>query len=217
VDDVLCGSLVLDAADYGLFPDQPNPVWLEIHDNDHGGHYDVLLMTRGGRRELLGLGDLLLEGGGAGIRLRLHRTPAPYVVRVEWRGVSSKAGWAVADGRDNPARRVWRALLEVPNGVPVEELAAVTDQPVDRVRVILGAYACFEPLGDAQATWRLDPSQPGLRPQLPAIEATADAEVVELARSLLEETRTLATSLRRLDTDIDLLEERLHHLEEGRR
>src|SRR5262249_7562152 len=76
VDDVFCGSLLLDPADYGLFPDQPNPVWLEVHDGDNDGRYDALLLTRGSHRELLGLGDLLLEGGGAGIRLRLHHTPA---------------------------------------------------------------------------------------------------------------------------------------------
>jgi hypothetical protein len=216
VDDVFCGSLLLDAVDYGLFPDQPNPLWLEVHDGENDGRYDTLLLTRGRYRELLGLGDLLLEGGGAGIRLRLHRTPAPHIVRVEWRGRGPTTGRGGADSRDKPARLVWRALLEAPDGMSLEALTTVTGQPEHRVRAILAAYACFEPVGSTQATWRLNPSQPGLRLRPSVVNGLDNVEVVDLARSLLEETRAFAVALRQLDADLDLLEERLRQVEEAR-
>lgn len=85
------------------------------------------------------------------------------------------------------------------------------------MRTILTAYACFEPVGDTQATWRLNPRQPGLRLRPPVIEGMDNVEIVDLTCSLLEETRALAVGLRQLDADLDLLEERLRHVEEGRR
>ena len=104
--------------------------------------------------------------------------------------------------------RVWRALLEAPDGMSLEALTTVTGQPEHRVRAILAAYACFEPVGSTQATWRLNPSQPGLRLRPSVVNGLDNVEVVDLARSLLEETRAFAVALRQLDADLDLLEER---------
>lgn len=205
VEDVVAGSLILDPQDYRYFPSRPNPVVIELHDEE-GHRWDGILLTRGDERELFGLGDFLLDRGGPGLGLRFSGDGRSRRVRVT---VLDPVD--IEEPNDRPARRVWRTLLAKGNWCTLPDLAAQVGERPDRVQTILEAYRCFEPRGEGDPAWRLDPRQPRLRRRLSSGASTPwTEELLSLLEDLRADLRSLEAMRWELKRDIELLEQRVH-------
>ncbi len=214
LDDVVSGSLLLVPEDFRFFPAQPNPLAVELVDEDGCIHY-ALVVTRDGGRELWGLQDLFLFEGGTGLRLRFRVTAVPWRFRTETQGVSPEAR-AAAEADESLARRVWRQLLDG-DWIGLDELATRVQAEPTRVRAVLEAHRCFEPQDGTLSEWRLDRTQPGLRPYRGAKVAGPEGqELLALLTGLVAETRAMRTALDHLTVDLDEIEQRVARLGDAR-
>lgn len=214
LDDVVSGSLLLRPQDFRHFPAHPNPLALEVRD-ENGTLHNALVYTRDGQRELRGLAELALEGGGVGLRVRLVPGGLPHRFQALCSGVDLDA----ADRQDDSlARHIWRHLLAAHDWRTLMELAGAAGATPDRARAVLESYRCFIAQDADGMAWRLDLTQPGLRARVIADEQDGggeDAEMTAVLVGLREESLALQGTLDRLEVELGLLEQRARRVAGG--
>ncbi len=214
LDDVASGSVILDEADHFLFPDQPNPLWVEIAD-ESGQSHDALITTRGRRREIFGLRCLFLENGGAGMKFAFRPTNSPHMFFFDVRGHIDQTP-VVEEGLP---RKLWlymAARQDYDGWCTVDELAFATGALPERLMETLNGYRCFQTReGDGgRPLWRLNPTEPRLERPSPEDDRHDDAaETNELLRRMFLETRGWNLKLYHLNSSLDEMVQRLRRLE----
>ena len=193
VDDVLAGSLMLETGDLYLFPQVPNPAWVELRDPD-GGIHDGLLLRRGAEVELFGLGDFLLEVG-VGVQLCLRPAGRPNAMLLE-RLAANHATNNAPVGEERLPRRIWREMLQRRTS-SLRTLSDAVGASEERVRAVLEQYRCFEFISTPAPVWVFDCSQPRL---LPRVAATALD--IGLAESLIADARAILATLHQLRDEV---------------
>lgn len=207
LDDLVSGAIILDPTDHRLFAAQPNPLAVDVRDED-GFSHQALLLSRDGRRELRGLGTFLYQQGLAQ-RFQMRRGHSDRTIHVELRGVDDRS----PAPPDRPARRIWRLLLERRDWVGTGAIATELGLPVSQVRSLLDAYRCFEARPDSSGTWRLDPTQPGLRPRPTASAKDAGCDdAMALLKGLQAEARGWRARLHLAEVEAGQIEERARRL-----
>ena len=212
LDDVVSGSIVLAAQDHDLFPLQPNPVWIAVHDEE-GCRYDTLVISRGHRREIHGL-RLLFVQHGTGFRFRLKATNSPHSFYAEARGYDE--GAAELDRDTRLPRRLWRYFLERSaheEWLRLEAIATDLETDRDKVTSALLRYSCFEQNSGKGGWWRLNASQARLeRHSYEDEEIDHEAEVRNFLSKAFIETQLWRVKLRNMRSTLDELEQRMEQI-----